>query len=72
MSEVHLDSTDTAVIDREYAFRPIATAPRGAKLQLLGKGGVAVYSVYNGDPFWVGWAPVPCIPKQLKEAVCLV
>lgn len=38
----------------------MATCPRGAKVQLLGAGGVASYGVYNGrDPFWVGWAPVP-------------
>lgn len=34
-------------------------APRGCKIQLLGVGGVAMYHEYRGDPFWVGWAPVP-------------
>lgn len=38
----------------------MATCPRGAKVQLLGAGGVASYGVYNGrDTFWIGWAPVP-------------
>lgn len=34
-------------------------APRGVKLQLLGAGGVAYYTTYNGDPFWIGWCPLP-------------
>lgn len=37
----------------------MTSCPRGTKCQLLGEGGVATYGVYNGDPFWVGWAPVP-------------
>lgn len=37
----------------------MATAPRGTKCQLLGAGGVATYGVYNGDPFWIGWCPLP-------------
>ena len=35
------------------------TCPRGAKVQLLGAGGVAVYGDYHGDPFWQAWAPLP-------------
>ena len=32
----------------------------GVKLQLLGKGGVAVYGTWNGkDTFYTHWAPVP-------------
>lgn len=62
-----LDSTAIAAVDKGYSFIPIATAPRGAKVQLLGRGGVAVYGIYDGNPFWIGWAPVPCIPKELKD-----
>jgi hypothetical protein len=40
---------------------PIGTeTPKGVKLQLLGKGGVAVYGVWNGkETFWTDWAPIP-------------
>ena len=48
-------------------YRPTGTAlvsatqcPRGVKVQLLGKSGVAVYGQWNGaDDFWVAWAPLP-------------
>ena len=43
----------------------MATAPRGTKCQLLGAGGVATYGVYNGDPFWIGWCP---LPKRRRKA----
>lgn len=34
--------------------------PRGVKLQLLGKGGVATYAMWDGkNPFWTDWAPLP-------------
>ena len=37
-----------------------ADTPRGVKLQLLGKGGVAQYGLWDGkEPFWTHWAPVP-------------
>jgi hypothetical protein len=45
----------------DYYWLPIdADTPKGVKLQLLGKGGVAVYGTWNGkDPFYTHWAPVP-------------
>ena len=34
--------------------------PRGVKLQLLGKGGVAQYGQWDGkNEFWTHWAPLP-------------
>lgn len=54
-------------VDRSYLWQPIATCPRGVKVQLLGAGGVAHYGLYNGkDPFWCGWAPLPSIPESMK------
>lgn len=50
---------DVAVATDTYWQEDVTTCPRGAKVQLLGAGGVAVYGSYHGDPFWVGWAPVP-------------
>jgi len=59
-----LNSERTVAVDREYHWSPITSCPRGVKVQLLGKGGVAVYSPYNGkDTFWTHWAPLPTLPK---------
>lgn len=60
---------DRAVaVDGQYFWRPIdADTPRGVKLQLLGRGGVATYSQYDGkNTFWRGWAPLPSIPESMK------
>lgn len=52
--------------DQSVAVSPTHTynedmtqAPRGVKLILLGQGGVAQLSEYNGDAFWIGWAALP-------------
>lgn len=53
-------SDGAAVVDTEYFWIPIDKhTPRGTKLQLLGRGGVAIYSIYNGDEFWTHWCPLP-------------
>jgi len=55
-----INSTGTAAVATDYYWIPIdANTPRGVKLQLLGKGGVAQYSNYHGDAFWSHWAPLP-------------
>jgi len=56
-----LDSTGVAAVDPSYFWQPMSTCPRSAKVQLRGKGGVAVYGQYHGerDCFWTGWAPLP-------------
>jgi len=55
-----INSTHTAAVATDYYWIPIDEhTPRGVKLQLLGKGGVAQYSNYQGAPFWSHWAPLP-------------
>lgn len=55
-----LNTDQTVAVDPDYYWRPMATCPRSVKVQLLGGGGVAVYSSWDGkDPFWQGWAPLP-------------
>ena len=56
-----INSASTVAVATDYFWLPINTnTPRGVKLQLLGKGGVAVYGTWNGkDPFYTHWAPVP-------------
>jgi hypothetical protein len=60
-----LDSTGTVAVDHHYFWLPIASGPRGVKVQLLGKGGVAMYGQYSGkDKFYTHWAPLPKIKKE--------
>lgn len=60
-------STTGVCVDQSYFWQPIDTCPRSAKVQLLGAGGVAVYSSYDGkDPFWRAWAPLPKRPAETK------
>lgn len=61
-----LDSSCKVAVDKSYYWLPMKDCPRGVKLQLLGAGGVAVYSHYDGkETFWQGWAPLPT--RKLKE-----
>ena len=61
---VKTTSDGAAVVDTEYFWIPVdKDTPRAAKLQLLGKGGVAIYANYNGDSFWTHWCP---LPKKVK------
>jgi hypothetical protein len=49
-----------AVAKYVYWQRIDHETPRGVKLQLLGKGGVATYGMLQGrDFFWTHWAPLP-------------
>lgn len=59
-SGMHLNSSKSVAVADDYFFNEdMAQCPHGVKVQLLGQGGVASYGHYNGDPFWIGWAPVP-------------
>jgi len=43
----------------------LSTCPRGAKVQLLGAGGVAMYGEYHGkEKFYTHWAPLPKLKKE--------
>ena len=64
MTDIHI-SRNTVAVDRGYELQPMATCPRGVKVQLENPGGVLVYGTYNGkDMFWRGWAPLPSRPKE--------
>ena len=66
ITETHKLNADQTVVVATDVFwnEDMSQAPRGVKLQLLGAGGVAYYGTYNGDPFWVGWCP---LPKRRKK-----
>lgn len=56
-----LNKDRSVAVDPDYYWQPInEQTPRGVKLQLLGKGGVATYGQWNGkDSFYTHWAPLP-------------
>jgi len=67
MSSFKLTSDQSAAVALDYYWlEDMTQCPRGPKLQLLGQGGVAVYGVYTGDPFWVAWCPCP----KRREVTC--
>lgn len=65
---IKVTTDKAAAVDQNYYWRPIADCPRGVKVQLLGKGGVATYGVYHGDTFFVAWAPLPKVPPDWSAA----
>jgi hypothetical protein len=49
-------------------FKNIETCPRGRQVLLLGKGGVpTISSLTSHNSFWIGWAPIPDIPLEIRE-----
>ena len=64
--KLNADQT-VAVATDVFWNEDMSQAPRGVKLQLLGAGGVAYYDTYNGDPFWIGWCP---LPKRRRKWCC--
>lgn len=58
------------VVDPEYFWRPIITAPLGVKVQLLTQGGVAIHGRLTlkdiKDGWYKGWTPLPKIPESMK------
>lgn len=55
-----LNRDQSVAVSPTYTYNEDMTqAPRGVKLILLGQGGVAQLSEYNGDAFWIGWAALP-------------
>ena len=64
-----LNGDKTVAVAVGYYWLPIGSdTPRGVKLQLLGKGGVANYGIWNGkDAFYTHWAPCPKRRKDDQE-----
>lgn len=57
-SEYKINADNTAAVSQHvYWLDDMENCPRGVNLFLLGAGGKPACSVYNGDPFWVGWFP---------------
>ncbi len=56
-----INSAGTAAVAEAYYWMPCGVdTPIGVKLQLLTKGGVAIYGQYKtGDKDFTHWAPLP-------------
>ena len=62
-----MTTNNTVAVDQGYYWQPMATCPRGVKVQLLTRGGVAIYGQFSGsDLFFTGWAPLPNKPDWMK------
>jgi len=55
-----INTAGTVAVSATQYWEDMDTCPRGVKVQLLGKGGVATYGLWDGkNTFWTHWAPVP-------------
>lgn len=62
----HTINTDkTVAVATDYYWIPVdENTPKHVKLQLLTRGGVAIYGHWDGNnKFYSHWAPLPKIPK---------
>jgi hypothetical protein len=66
LDHVRINTNDRVAVDHDYLWRPIETCPLGVKVQLLGKGGVAVYGQKDKSDWWTHWAPLPKLKKEQK------
>ena len=64
-----LNSDQTVAVAVDYFWLPMKDCPRGVKVQLRTKGGVAIYGQWRGNDegFFVGWAPMPKEPDWMKS-----
>jgi hypothetical protein len=69
MSGYKLNSDAHVAVATDYFWLPMQDAPRGVKLQLLTRGGVAVHGQVSADNIsgFDGWTPLPQRHKTHKE-----
>lgn len=59
------DSTNAAIVDPDYHWRPMSTCPKNTKVQLLTRYGCAIYGQWNGiGQEYTDWAPLPTKRKE--------
>ena len=61
-----LNNERSVAVALDYYWMPVGPdTPRGVKLQLLGRGGVATHGLWDGrSTFWTHWTPLPRMPKN--------
>ena len=63
-------SSQGVAVDQNYFWdEDMSRCQRGVKYQLLGKGGMPEYKVYDGDPFWVAYALLPKRREPKKTCI---
>lgn len=63
-----LNSDKTVAVALDYEWQRLDSCPRGAKVQLLTKHGIAIYGQFReGDKDYIGWAPVPRRPDWMNQ-----
>lgn len=55
------------VVDTQYYLQPMETCPRGRLVFLKVFMGGTVKGIYAGESCYTGWAPLPKMPKWLKD-----
>lgn len=63
----HLTTDRAAVVESDWEYRPMHNCPKGTKVLLLGRHGVA-YLGHGHDGYAIGWAPLPKVPDWMKGA----
>lgn len=60
-----VNSQHKVAVATDYYWIPVdSDTPRGVKLQLLTKGGIATYGQWAGTADWIThWAPLPKKPE---------
>ncbi len=57
----------TAAPSVDWRLPEEVSPPAGQMVQLLSIYGKATQGVWQGNVYWVAWAPFPKIPKHIKE-----
>lgn len=61
-----ISSDKAAVVETDWLYRPMHTCPRGKRVILYPKHGVAYFGI-GPDGYAIGWAPLPKVPTWMKE-----
>ena len=66
---IRIKTEERIAVDHDYYIRSMVDCPRGVKVILVTVHGVACFGIYDGkDKQWIGWAPLPKIPRHLRPA----
>ena len=63
-----LNQDQTVAVSQDIEWLPITKdTPKGVKLFLYGAGGTAAIGHWDGKTkYWLGWLPMPKVPRSMK------